>query len=92
MKVYIERNNKHVELIRFHKKIATLFTLETFKLEYSFATAVFTKLVSFLSGTSRHCSALGVPDISGHDHFGTHDFGTYSIRYIVISGHAQFGT
>ena len=38
---------------------------------YSFATAVFTKLGSMLSGTSRHCSVLVAPDASGHDHFGT---------------------
>ena len=38
---------------------------------YSFATAVFTKLGSLLSGTSRQCSELVVADVSGHDHFGT---------------------
>ena len=59
---------------------------------YSFATAVFTKLGSMLSGTSRHCSVLVAPDVSGHDHLGTRHFGTYSIRYIVTLGHAQFGT
>ena len=31
---------------------------------YSFATAVFTKLGSLLSGTSRHCSVLVAPDVS----------------------------
>ena len=59
---------------------------------YSFATAVFTKLGSLLYGTSRHCVVLVAPDVSGHDHFGTRHFGTYSIRYIVTSGHAKFGT
>ena len=38
---------------------------------YSFATAVFTKLGSLLSGTSRHCSELVAPDVSGHDHYDT---------------------
>ena len=59
---------------------------------YSFATAVSTKLGTMLSGTSRHCSVLVAPDVSGHDRFGTRHFGTYSIRYIVTSGHAQLGT
>ena len=79
MKVYIERNNKHVELTRFgfRKKIATLLTLGTLKWENSFATAVFTKSGSFLSWTSRHCSEMGAPDVSGHDHFGSRHFGTY---------------
>ena len=49
--------------------------------DYSFVTAVFTKLGSLLSGTGRHCSVLGAPDISGHDHFGTRHF-----------GHIKFGT
>ena len=73
-------------------KIATLLTLETLKWEYSFATDVFTELGSLLSGTSRHCSVLGAPDVSEHEHFGTRNFGTYYIRYIVSTGHAQFGT
>ena len=52
MKVYNERKNKPVEFIRLgKKKIATLLTLETSKWEYSFATVVFTKLASLLSGT-----------------------------------------
>ena len=59
---------------------------------YSFATDVFTKLGSMLSGTSHHCSVLVALDVSGHDHFGTRHFGTYSIRYIVTSGHVQFRT
>ena len=90
MKVYIERNNKHVELIRFRKKIASILTMETLTWEYSFATAVFTKLGSLLSGTSRHCTVLGAPDvsdmttsvhaISGHSHFGTCHIGTSTIR------------
>ncbi len=77
MKVYIERNNIQVELIRFLKKIATLLTLETLKWEYTFATDVFTKLGSLLSVMSRHCSVQGAPDVSGHDHFGARHFGTY---------------
>ena len=32
--------------------------------------------------------APGVTDVSGHYHFGIRHFGTYSIRYIVTSGHA----
>ena len=66
-----------------------LLTLETLKCEIG---PVFTKLGSLLSGASGHCSVLVAPDVSGHDHFGTRHFGTYSIRYIVTSGHAQFGT
>ena len=38
---------------------------------YSFATAVFTKLGSLLSGTSRQCSELVALDVSGHEPFGT---------------------
>ena len=55
-------------------------------------TDVFTELGSLLFMTSRHCSVLGAPAVSGHEHFGIRHFGTYSIRYIVTSGHAQFGT
>ena len=44
MKVYIERKNKQVELIRFRQKISISLTLETFKWEFTFATEVFTKL------------------------------------------------
>ena len=54
MKMFIERNNIQVELIRFRKKIATLLTLVTLKWEYTFATDVFMKLDSLLSVTSRH--------------------------------------
>ena len=50
MKVYIERNNIQVELIRFRKKISTLWTLETSKLE-TFGTDMFIKLGSLLSVT-----------------------------------------
>ena len=56
------------------------------------ATDVFTKLASLLSVTRLHCSVQRAPDVSGHDNFGTRHFGTYLIRYIVTSGHAQFGT
>ena len=91
MKVYIEKNNKHVELTRFRFFLNSDF-IDTLKWEYSFATAVFTKLGSLLSGTSRHCSVLRAPDVSGHDHIGTRHFGTDPIRYIITSVHAQFGT
>ena len=67
-------------------KIATLLTLETLKWEYSFATAVFTKLGSLLSGTSLAVFCAGGAGRFGHDHFGTRPFVTYSIRYIVTSG------
>ena len=43
----------------------------------------------------RHYSVqgmLGAPDVSVHYHFGTRHFGTYSVRHIVTSGYAQFGT
>ena len=72
--------------------MATLLKLETLNWEYAFAIGVFTKLGSLLSARSRHCSVQGAPDVSGHDHFGARHFGTYSIRYIVTSGHAQVGT
>ena len=55
------------------------------------------KIGLLLSMTCRHCSVQWASDVSGHDHFGTRHFGTYSIRYIVTSGHvisgqARFGT
>ena len=55
MTVYIERNNIQVELLRFRKKIATLFALQTLTWE-TFATDVFVKLGSLLSVTCRHRS------------------------------------
>ena len=81
-KVYIARNNIHVELIRFRKN-SDFIDIGNFEVgirPYSFATVVFTKLGSMLSGTSRHCSVLVAPDVSGHDHIATRHFGTYSIR------------
>ena len=82
-KVYIARNTIHVELIRFHKNsdIIDIGNFEVGIRPYSFATAVFSKLGSLVSDTSRHCSELVAPDVSGHAHFST-----------VTSGHAQFGT
>ena len=53
MKVYIDRNNIQVELIRFRKKIATLLTLETLKWDNFF---VFMKFGSLLSARCRHSS------------------------------------
>ena len=93
-KVYIARNNIHVELIRFSKN-SDFIDIGNFEVgirPYSFATAEFTKFASLLSGTSRHCSVLVALDVSGHDHFCIRHFGTYSIRYIVTSGHAKFVT
>ena len=81
MKVYIERNNMQVELIRFRKKLATLLTLETLKWEYGFANAVFTILGSLLSGTNRHCSVLG-----------RRTFRDMTTSVHAILGHIQFGT
>ena len=92
MKVYIERNNIQVELIWFRKKYRLYWHWKLWSRTSSFATAVFTKLGSLLSGTSRHCSVLGAPVVSGHARFGTRHFRTYSIRYIVTSGHVQLGT
>ena len=93
MKLYIERNNIQVELIRFRKKNRDFIDVRNFAVGiYTLATDVFTKLGSLLSVTSRYCSVQGAPDVSGHDHFGTRHFGTCSIRFIVTSGHAQFGT
>ena len=56
------------------------------KWEYTFATKVLVAI--------RYESPLvqGAPDVSGHDHFGTRHFGTFSSWYIVTSGHAQLGT
>ena len=62
-----------------------LLMLESFKWEYTFATDVLIAICDespLLGG-----GASGAPDVSGHGHFGT-----YSIRCIVTSGHAQFGT
>ena len=56
-KVYIARNNIHVELIRFRKN-SDFIDIGNFEVGISFATAVFT-------------SVLVAPDVSGHDHFGT---------------------
>ena len=60
------------------------------KWEYTFATdvliAIRDKSPMFRSG------APSAPDVSGDDYFGTRHYGKYSIRYIVTSGHAQFGT
>ena len=73
-KVYIARNNIHVELNYDSVKNSDFIDIKNFEVgirPYSFATAVFTKLGSMLSGTSRHCSVLVAPDVSGHDHFGT---------------------
>ena len=55
MKVYIDSNNIHVELIRFRKKIVTLLPLESLKLK-TFTTDVFMKLGSLLSMRCRHRS------------------------------------
>ena len=79
-KVYIARNNIHVV------KNSDFIDIGNFEVGISrlssFATAVFTKLGSLLSGTSRHCSVLVAPDVSGHDHFGISH----------ISRQARFGT
>ena len=73
-KVYIARNNIHVELIRFRKN-SDFIDIGNFEVGIrpsSFATVVFTtKLGSLLSATNRHCSELVAPDVSGHEHFGT---------------------
>ncbi len=63
----------HVELIRFRKNsdFIDIGNFEVGIMPDSFATAVFTKLVSMLSRMSRHWSVLVAPDVSGHDHFGT---------------------
>ena len=86
MKVYIEKNNVQMELIRFRKKIATLLTLQTLKLE----------LGLYFRHRCAHCirnesplfgsEAPGVPDVSGHDHFGTEcrskcQFGSNSLLF-----------
>ena len=89
MKVYIERKNVHVELIRFRKNIDFI-NIENFEV-VMFATAVF-YWAHCNPGRVATVLRLGAPDVSGHGHFGTRHFGSYSIRYIVTSGHAQFGT
>ena len=89
MKVCIERNNIQVELIRFRKKIVTFIAVGNFEVGIYFATDV---LIAIRDESPLFCSGgPGVPDVSAHDHFGTRHFGTYSIQYIVTSGHAQFG-
>ena len=82
-----------MELIRF-RKIATLLSLETLKWEYTFAADV---LIAIRYESPLVQGASGVPDVSGHDHFGTRHFGTFSSWYVVTSGHvisgqARFGT
>ena len=75
----------YVELIRFRKN-SDFIDIGNFEVgirPYSFATAVFMKLGSMLSGTSRHCSVLVAPDVSGHDHFGT--YSVVTSEYIETS-------
>ena len=55
MKVYIDRNNIHVELIYDSVEIATLLPLDSLKWN-TFATDVFMKLGSLLSVRCRHRS------------------------------------
>ena len=62
---------------------------ETVKWEYGFATDL---LIAIRYESLLVQEAAGVPDVSGHDHFGTRHFGTFSIWYIITSGHAQLGT
>ena len=76
----VHRKKQHTRGINTIPKESDFNDIGNFELgirPYSFATAVFTKLGSLLSGTSRHCSVLVAPDVSGHDHFGTRHFGTY---------------
>ena len=99
MKVYMERKNIQVELIRFRKN-SDIIAVGNFEVGIILSRPT----CSLLSATSHHCSvqrAPGTPDVSAHDHFGTYSiryivtsghFGTYLNRYIVTSGHAQFGT
>ena len=65
MKVYIEKNNVQVELIRFRKKIATLFTLQTLKRPIHVLIVVHDESPLFGS------EAPGSPDVSGHDQLTT---------------------
>ena len=79
MKVYIERNNIQVELIRFRKKIATLLTLETLKWEYTFATDV---LIAIRYESPLVQGAPGAPAT----------FRDMTTSVHAILGHFQFGT
>ena len=97
MKMYIERNNKHVELIRFREQWRLYFHWKLLSGNTVSGLPCW-KLVSLLSGTSRHYSmcwvrpmfrvmTTSVPAISGHN-----QFGTYSLRDIPNSEHTHFGT
>ena len=57
--------------------------------EYTFATDV---LIAIRYESPLVQGAPGAPNVSKHDHYGTLNFGTFSIRYFVTSGHAQLGT
>ena len=91
MKVYIERNNMQVELIRLRQKISTLLTLETLKWEYTFADwrvyeiwlrAIRDESPLFCAGRRMFrdmtTSVHAILDIfnSVHSHFGFAQFGT----------------
>ena len=69
MKVYIEKNNVQVELIRFRKNSDFIDFKKTLKWAYTFAPHVLIGIrdESPLFG----CEAPGALDVSGHDHFGT---------------------
>ena len=74
-KVYIARNNIHVEIIRFHVyKLATLLTFETLKWKYTFATNV------IIVTRDESPLAYRAPDASEHSNFGTCHIGTSTIR------------
>ena len=76
MKVYSDRNNIQVDLIRFHK-IATLLTFEILKWEYIFATDV---LIAIRDEAPLICRVPCAPDVSEPSHFETCHIGTSTIR------------
>ena len=80
VKVYIERKNMQVELIRFPEKTATLLKFETLKWEYTFATD----------------ALIAIPDESPvvlvRERRECRTFRDITISVFAISGHIQFGT
>ena len=90
MKVYIERNNIQVELVRFRKN-SDFIDVWNFELGIYFRDWR-AHCYPWRVATGLFRGAPGAPDVSGHDNFGTRHFVTYSMRFIVASGIAQFGT
>ena len=75
MKVYIERNNIQVELIRFRKN-SDFIAVGNVEVGIYFHDR---RLIAIRDDSPLVCSGAA-PDVSAHGHFGRCHFGTYSIR------------